>query len=64
MLLNIDINVFLVHALHNSCATLFARIAEIPHAVFVLDKNLACELEIENFSDTEGAIDNYGGGIR
>ena len=39
--------------LHNFRA---AGVADIPSAAFVLDEDLACELEIEDFSDTEGIL--------
>ena len=41
----------------------FARMTEVPSAVFVFYGDLACELEIENFLNTEGAIENDRGGI-
>ena len=37
---------------------------EIPSATFIFDEDLACELEIEDFSDTEGAMENDRGGMR
>ena len=30
--------------------------ADIPAAGFVFDEDLACQLEIENFSDTDGIL--------
>ena len=39
--------------LHNSSA---AGVADIPSAAFIFDKDLACELKVEDFSDTEGIL--------
>ena len=33
-----------------------AGMADIPSAAFVFDENLACQLEIESLSDTEGIL--------
>ena len=39
--------------IRDSCA---ARMADIHSAVFVFDEDLACELEIKDFLDTEGIL--------
>ena len=39
--------------LHNSRA---AGMADIPSAAFIFDNNLACEPEIEDFSNAEGIL--------
>ena len=39
--------------IRDSCAN---GMAGIPSAAFVFDKDLVCELEIKDFSDTEGIL--------